>query len=109
MKKTKKEAFSKLEKLLLRHFAGYVWWKNVEDIITHESYRIIAGAMLHLNTKEGYIKLLGLKKTLQEAQVGWFDKKSWLFGMPCCLVCRKRFPNFQDKNFSAIKIRYFTE
>lgn len=41
----KKQAFSKKEKFLLRHFARYVWWKNAEEAMMHDPYRIIASAI----------------------------------------------------------------
>lgn len=108
MKKTKKvvknQAFSKQEKLLLRHFAGYVWWKNVEELIAYEPYRIIANAMRYANAKEEYIKLLGfkkanLKKALQKAQAGWFDKKSWVFWHIMLFGLRAEIPELPKRGF----------
>lgn len=100
----KKQGFSKKEKLLLRHFARYVWWKKADEAMMHEPYRIIASAMCYANAKEEYLKLFGfrkknLKKALQKAQAGWFDKKSWVFWHAMLFGLRVKIPELPKRGF----------
>ena len=101
---TKKRAFSKKEKVLLRYFARYVWWKDVEEVILHEPYRVIANAMRYANAKEEYIELFGfrkrnLKKALQRAQAGWFDKKNWIFWHTMLFGLHAKIPELPKRGF----------
>lgn len=93
---SRKTTFTKREQKLLFHFARYVWWKEREDLIRNEPYRIIANAMRYANTREEYSKLFGfrkknLKKALKLAQSGWFDAKNWVFGIIFYLDCKLKF------------------
>ncbi len=74
----------KINKRILRHFAPYVWWEKPEYLIESNPLRIIANAMRYANNEKEFVKLYKLdkdvlKKALEVAQAGWFDKKSWAY------------------------------
>ena len=74
----------KIDEETLRYFAHYVWWEKADYLIKSNPLRIIANAMRYANGKEDFAKLYGLdkdvlKKALEVAQAGWFDKKNWVF------------------------------
>lgn len=89
-------AYSEADKNLLDYFAHYVWWENKNEITANNPLRIIASAMKEANGLQHFKKVCNfsddlLKNTLQNAQAGWFDNKSWhfwhirLYGIECTI------------------------
>lgn len=78
------QQISKKDKELLEYFAHYVWWKEKDEVVKKEPFRIIASAMKDANDISEFIKLCKfspnlLKEALKKAQAGWLDAKSWHF------------------------------
>ena len=85
---------SKNDRVLLEHFAHYVWWEKKDEIIANNPLRIVASAMRDANSVESFKKVCEfsdevLKETLKNAECGWLDAKSWhfwhirLYGIGC--------------------------
>ena len=94
--KVNKNVYSLTDKELLEDFAHYVWWEQKDEIIANNPLRIVASAMKEANDLQQFKKVCEfsddlLRKTLNNAQAGWFDNKSWhfwhirLYGIDCVI------------------------
>lgn len=66
---------------ILYYFCKYIWWQTPDDAIKWTD-RLVAQAMCYAQMDE-YKLLWQIKDdmihAIQNAQAGWFDKKSWHF------------------------------
>lgn len=74
---------TEIEKLLLKFAAKYIWWKTPQEAYSWPE-RLIAQVMNigEFEDKQELIRVVGkeaLVKTLNNAQAGWFNDRSWAY------------------------------